>query len=254
MNLFSMGNFFLVFLSGALPPIDSQSADLGQESQRHQSLMDRLNKVRQKALRELRAREYPDEPRKIKRGAVPELILIKDEIFFNSEKLKLGEPLTKWKKAIGSAPRCFEDGIIFCVWDDYGLEIGTGDKHPGRVKFINIHISFDPDNQQIGRADYPDGRPAEPPEDDTPHRPFTGYLEFNDVGIDAKTEFWEVQAGRTESKSLRCGILDCSHPRGAFGEHANIGFVLDGRNEHGRIKRIGISYVSEWKVCRLLLM
>lgn len=244
-NSFSIESFFILFLAGVFAPTAAQSAHLAEENDGRQNLMGRLNEVRQKALGELRALEYPDEPRKIKRGAVPELIVIKDEIFFNSKKLKLDEPLTKWKKTIGSTPRCFEDGTIFCVWEDYGLEIGTSAKHPGKVKFINIYISFDPDDQQIGRADYPDGRPAEPPEDDTPHRPFTGYLEFNGVGIDAKTEFWEIQAGRTKNKSLRCGILDCSHPRGAFGEHATIGFVLDGKNEHGRIKRIGISYVSE---------
>jgi hypothetical protein len=109
---------------------------------------------------------------------------------------------------------------------------------------MNIYISMDHSYELAGSADHPDGRPAEPQKDDVPHRTFSGYLEMNGVGIDAKTEFWEIPAGSSDNRSLHCGVLDCSHPSGPFGEHANMSLKLDGRNERGRLQGIGIGVVD----------
>lgn len=236
--------YFALFFQNTVIPVRAQNELSPVNKVDQRSLMDRWNELRRKALQEAGAIRPSREPRKIERGARPELIFRKNEIYFDGKKLGLGESMDVWKKKIPTSPRCFADGMTLCVWDDYGLEVGTDHKNPNKVRFMNIYISIDHSFTLARSANHPDGRPAKPPEDDMPHQTFSGYLEMNGVGIDAETEFWEIPAGSSDNRTLHCGVLDCSHPSGPFGEHVNISLKLDGRNERGHLRGIGVGIVD----------
>lgn len=241
LNYLMTSVFYLaLILQSPIVAAAAQSQESAGSKSNQQSLLDRWNELLDKARQEAGLIKNLGEPRKVPKGAQPELILRKNEIFFNQNKLSLGESIETWKEKIPAKPRCFEGGMTHCLWDDYGLEVGTGSKNDNKVVFIHIHISIDKSYERPGRADYPDGRPAKPQKDNVPHHPFSGYLELNGVGIDAETEFWEIPAGSIDNNQLKCGLSDCSHPGGPFSEHANIYLRLDGMSEHGRLRTLQI--------------
>jgi len=236
--------FFGIFFQNLFVFGEARVEQFAANDNDQRSLIDRWNELRVKAMQEAGVIKDWGNPRKVGKGARPQIILSKNEIHFDGKKLVLGEPIESWKEKILAKPRCFDNGMTLCVWDEYGLEVGTGYKNLNKVQFMNIYINADHSNENVGKADYPDGRPAKPLEDNMPYRTFSGYLELNGVGIDAKTEFREVQAGSVANRTLHCGLLDCSHPSGPFGEHANISLTLDGRNERGRLLELGIDVAN----------
>lgn len=200
--------------------------------------------LKRKAEREIKSAVNASARGRVKKGASPELILMNKLIFFNGRQLQLGSSLESWKKIIPGNPRCFEGKMTLCVWDQLGLEVGTDQKNGQKVQFINISLRFDDtEKDTVGNelliTDDSIGK-----EDFNPHHAFSGYLELNGFGIDAESRFLEILNSTVENRKIQCGLLDCSNPTGSFADNANIYFYLEGRNENGRIRRIGIDMID----------
>jgi hypothetical protein len=186
------------------------------------------------------------QPRQVKRIRGPDLFLKKGEIYFNGKLLKSGDSIEVWKKIIGGKPRCIVESMVYCVWDELGIDVGTSNAKDKKVKFFNLQMNFsgDVDYSKLV-TEMPDGTPAAPHPDYAPHQVFPGYLEMNGYGIDKSTQFWEIRNGARENIDLHCGLLDCGHPHGAFGARASIGFTLNGSDDHGTVRELGISFDNE---------
>lgn len=240
-NLVS-GFLFLLCLtaySNARSPEPEPSVNGNSVTQK--SAMQRFEEFKNKAMQKFAAVKNLGAPRQVKKGNTPEIILEKGKIFFNGKELKFGQSVENWKEIISGTPRCLGKGMTLCIWDDFGLNVGTDHGSPQRVRFFNLQMSISEIDRNIGRANYPDGRSAGEPPDLMPHQVFRGYLELDGFGIDAETKFWEIQSGANPDRRLHCGMFDCSHPAGAFGENVHIYLVLDGRGEHDRLREFSLN-------------
>lgn len=226
-------------------PVSAQVSNFAEGKVVQKEFLQRLDALMAAAKDQVDAVKSLDKPRKVKRGAIPELILKNGRIFFDKKELKFGDGLSSWKKNIPGTPRCSGSGMTFCIWDDFGLEVGTGNANPKKVKFFNINLNIKDDHEDFMEIVYPNGRPGEKSLDLTPHRAFPGYLELNGFGIDTETKFWEIRGGSIENGKLHCGLLDCSNPSGHFGGRIKIYFTLDGGSENGTVKDIGLNVVGD---------
>jgi hypothetical protein len=170
----------------------------------------------------------------------PKITIVKDKLFFEGKELHLGESMESWKKVMAGKPRCFEDKPKFCIWDDTGLEIKTRGDEKESVTSFTIYFNFfnmGQSGNKYGVSSSP--TPAEI-HDWLPHKVFNGYLELDGYGIDSSTRFREIIRNVT-NRNLRCGILDCSNPSGAFGEEADIYISLDSRQDSGKLKEFSVT-------------
>jgi hypothetical protein len=129
--------------------------------------------------------------------------------------------------------------IIFCMWDNLGLEVGTDNKIDQRVRFVNLHLSFSGEEKTLTQVK--NRNPAEKGLGYSPDKVFPGYVEIDGFGTDANTEFWEIRAGANNASKIHCGLRDCSHPSGPFGSYVNIYLTLDGPQETNKVLEIGLS-------------
>jgi hypothetical protein len=198
-----------------------------------------------KGLNELRKqfneKEY-GKARIVPKGAKPEIILQDDTILFNGKPLVLGAPLQDWKDIFSAPHRCTKPGKISpiaCTWDELGIQILTSSSNKDIVSQLTIYLNprptdpFDPNSRSSSKRHlFPDDK-SERLEVDS-RQPFTGYLELDNFGIDAKTQFWEIRTNVKLKRNLRCSSREC-FPHGYFSEYANIYMALDQNSEKGRL-------------------
>ena len=237
---------YLIFMASLLSSSSLLASALESEIQNikqldEQSVLESLNILKSRATSVLQSARRVEKSRVVKKGAHPEVIIIKDSLYFNGEKLKFGDALGDWKKIISGNPRCFDGAMISCVWDDLGLEIGTDMGRNQRVKFINIYFRMFEIYEGVGKLE---GKVGEEPQEAAywvPRGIFAGYLEMDGYGIDAETKFRDIRSNIDPKRNLNCGLRDCSHPGGALSDDATIYLTLDGRSEHSKLKEFSIS-------------
>jgi hypothetical protein len=76
-----------LFLQNALIPVAAQTELSALIKIDRRSLIDQRNELREKALQEAGAIKISGEPRKVARGARPELMFRKNEIYFDGKNL-----------------------------------------------------------------------------------------------------------------------------------------------------------------------
>lgn len=143
-----------------------------------------------------------------------------------------------------SKARCDSNKIATaCVWDDIGIQAGTkpGGKR-GAVTYLTIFLNKRPIDPYKGLVTHnPDGTLITPDVDYAPKQAFSGYLELDGFGIDAKTEFWELLSTANPERRLTCGTRDCTHPTGSLGGNSGVLYLTTNRNdEHGNIYEFSI--------------
>ena len=191
-----------------------------------------------------KAGAIPDygKPRIVPKGAKPEIIIKGDKITYNGKQLVLGASLREWEKIFGKPTRRDEDKPpVLLVWDSLGFHIMADNKK--KVDQIKIYINKRPIDPYKGLVTHnPDGTPITPDVDYTPKQAFSGYLELDGFGIDAKTEFWELLSTANPERRLTCGTRDCTHPSGSLGGNSGVLYFTTNRNdEHGTIYEFSIS-------------
>ncbi len=206
--------------------------------------LDLTNELYRKALEQAGAIKDYGAPRVVEKGAKPEIVLKGSSIYFNSKLLKLGDTLERWKKVLGEG-RCRgrPSEMTLCIWDEYGLEVGTEWRsHPAQiVNFMEIQISLvKKDPAEALFTTNADGSPSPPTIDWRPAKPFPGYLEIDQFGIDAKTKFWEIRSSVDISRNLRCGLRDCRFPKGAFGKLDDLSMHLTTDSEQGTLESLRV--------------
>jgi hypothetical protein len=160
-------------------------------------------------------------------------IVIKDSIITVDGKLVwLGESMESWKAAMPGKARCLPSTITaVCVWDDIGVEVGTGVEEKEKSKFINITFSRD---TFVGGG-FPEHLARDL---------FQGSLEIDGVVIESGTQFRAVRKAVGSKRELSCGGTDCSSPTGVFSSAAKFYFDLHGTTDQSTILSVSISCTS----------
>ncbi|MYM66908.1 hypothetical protein GTP45_08710 [Pseudoduganella sp. FT55W] len=206
------------------------------------SLGERLNSVFEQVAKKAGLVKDYGTPRKVNRGARPEIILKDNTITWNGKPLALGQSIEEWRKVIGKGAVCSarNERPGWCKWDALGIEIAGSIGKPNQVGTFNVNFNRAADEGLYDlRARDAAGKPIDPVW--LSKGVFPGYLEFDGFGIDKLTKFWEVRASVDRQHDLRCGLRDCSHPLGAFGESAAIYMILMSNDEYGVIKEFAIA-------------
>jgi hypothetical protein len=184
----------------------------------------------------------------VKAAGAPDIVMSGSSIAFSGNKVRLGESLSSWKKAVPGTPRCTDGKSppIICTWDQLGLEVGSDDAQTN-VQFVSLFLRV-PAVDTEPAPNNPDGTPAAVSTAALPPKlPFSGRLQLDGMDITARTAFAQVRSGIDKSRNVRCGSLDCSGPHGKFGAGAKIFFELDGRSDTDAIARIGLAMVDGYK-------
>lgn len=214
----------------------AQSADSGP------GFGERLNSAFEKVAKAVGAAKEYGTPRKVARGAQPEIVLKDGTILFNGRPLVLEQPLAEWQKIIGKGGVCSpkREPIAWCKWDARGIEIVGSINRPLEVKQLKVRFNRDPEEGLYDlRARDANGKPIDPVWQSKGIYP--GFLEFDGFGIDRRTEFWEIRTSVDRQHGLRCGLRDCHQPLGAFGPNANIYMRLTTNDEYGALRELAIT-------------
>jgi hypothetical protein len=209
------------------------------------TMLDRWNQLMEQAQKAAGAIKDFGQPRMVKRGATPELILRESDIRFNGKLLRLGASIDEWHEILGPKHRDDSSGNT-ATWDDLGIELVTARQDKKTVIQISIYMNLQPKDPYAGLVTHEaDGTPIKPTYDSKPKKPFPGYLELDNVGIDAKSKFWEIRTQIGPSRNLRCGLRDCSHPHGSFSGAADLYMRLNSGDEYGEIYVFSINRQAE---------
>ncbi|QJE00687.1 hypothetical protein HH212_12195 [Massilia forsythiae] len=215
------------------------------EKKREPTMLDRWNEIKHQAALATGAITALPQPRHVKRQAKPEIIIKGSNIFFDGKPLEFGWTLASWKSILKRNPHCDKTEIVWCVWEDLGLEVSTRAKSNFGVSTIVIKLSIPEHLLHETRTPYPDGTPDNTPKADWLARhPFTGYLEIDGFGIDKETKFWELQSSIDVHRNLSCGLTSCEFPSGIFGPKSTIDLHLNGGSESATIEEIKIYTTS----------
>lgn len=183
-------------------------------------------------------------PRIVPRGARPEIIIKDSKVTYNGRELVLGAGLKEWESVLGASFRIDENNLsAVLVWDNFGFSVIVDKNGEWKDRVVQIKIYLSQVVIDTHLTNQSDGKPSPVLVAITPKKAFSGYLELDGFGIDAKTEFWEVRAAAKPSRKLRCGILDCSSPSGALGNDRGALYLdLNRSNDHGNIDKFTIHY------------
>lgn len=234
-KIFVLGVVISILMAEAV----AQSKSYAAAGSSDQSLFNHLSRIKPKIFIDKKETGSSRKNTSSGDGTQPEIVLKNDVIYFNARPLRLGESLTSWKKILPGAPRCISS-MTFCIWDRLGIEVGAEADGAQKVKYLNLHLIFSDEDKNIGQVAYPDGRPAEFPPDLTPHHVFPGRVELDGFAIAPETEFWEIRKHADADRRLDCGLRDCSHPSGAFGDNAHLYLRLDGRSDRGHLLELSV--------------
>lgn len=161
------------------------------------------------------------------------------DIKINGKTVWFGDTLVNWKRALGGAPACYDEGIIICVWHAHGLSLGTDDRDKTRVKFMTLNLTIEPAAPGERTASWPQS-------------PFRGSLELDGIAIDSTTIFRNVLRQAPPARELRCGDRGCGNPIAAFSDGANIHMALVRRSENSPILQFSISCTSTSACVKLI--
>lgn len=153
------------------------------------------------------------------------------DIKINGITVWFGDTLDNWKRALGGAPVCYDEGIVICAWHANGLALGTDDQDKTRVKFMTLHLTIEPVAPGERTASWPQS-------------PFRGTLELDGILINHTTIFRDVLRQAPPARELRCGDRGCGNPIAAFSDGANIHMPLVRRSENSPILEFSISCTS----------
>lgn len=180
--------------------------------------------------------------RRIEKDEKPGIVISGSKLYFNKKLLEFGVVLDKWTGILPGQPRCIKERRTVCIWENIGLLVGSDDKTPPHVEFLNIHLSIPEFNAIDALIVAPMNRNSESPEADWQvHHPFKGYLEIDGFEINSKTKFWKILAGVDKGRNLRCGLRNCEFPHGEFSKNQGLYFRLNGNDENGTVKQLSIS-------------
>ena len=238
--------FFLVMLMVYGPTLAFSGVQAAEKSaaqnQENNGFFEKLDALKNRAISETQGVKNQIAPRVVAKEKKPEVIIKNESIYFNGVKLALGDSLQTWKDALSGKPRCNKGRIVVCVWEEYGLQLGTDDSLNPRARFLNIYVSFvDDEGNDLGRSFYPDGKSNLAINDWQVHEVFPGYLELDGYGIDSSSMFWEIKSEVNKKRNLSCGIRDCATPVGAFGDDGELQFRLNGNHERSTVRKFSIS-------------
>lgn len=203
--------------------------------------MDLVKELMRKAAEESGSIPRYENLRIVPRGAKPEIIIKGDKVTYNGKRLILGSSLREWEKVLGKPNRRSEGKLAHLfVWDSFGFDLVTDTKN--KVDQIKIYINKRPVDPYEGLVTHSaDGSPIKPDVDYAPKQAFSGYLELDGFGIDAKTELWELLSTANFERRLTCGTRDCTHPSGSLGGNSGVLYLTTNRNdEHGNIYEFSI--------------
>lgn len=203
--------------------------------------LDLFNELMRKGAEKAGAIPDYGKPRIVPKGAKPEIVIKGDKITYNGKQLVLGASLREWERILGKPNRRDEDKPpALLVWDNLGFHVMADTKN--KVDQIKIYINKRPIDPYKGLVTHnPDGTPITPDVDYAPKQAFSGYLELDGFGIDAKTEFWELLSTANPERRLTCGTRDCTHPSGSLGGNSGVLYLTTNRNdEHGTIYEFSI--------------
>jgi len=196
----------------------------GNAQEKRETLLDRVNDAMSKAAAASGIIKEHGEPRRVLKGAKPELVLRDDQLIFNGMPLRLGQALEKWETVLPGTRRCQGEKIIDgCVWDDAGILVVMQNTDPTKIGSVKIYLQL------------PDEEEREPLQ---PTHAFNGYLELDGFGMDTETQFWEVRKSVRKERNIRCGLRDCAAPHGALGKTTAIYFMLSKPNENGTLRAV----------------
>jgi hypothetical protein len=177
-------------------------------------------------------------PRIVPKGKKPEVIIKGSSITFDRMALRLGGNIGEWRKVLGGVPRQFKEAPTIFTWDLLGIELVTDRNDRTRVAQMTLLMNREPPDPYEGAVTHrPDGRPVKPLPDFKP---------LDTFGIDADTQFWEIRQSVDPKRNLDCGLRDCSHPHGAFGENGGLFLRLDRGDEYGKVYELSISASQEY--------
>jgi len=208
---------------------------------REPTQLDLFNELMRKGAEKAGAVPDYGKPRIVPKGAKPEIVIKGDKITYNGKQLVLGTSLREWEKTLGKPTRRSEGKLAHLfVWDYFGFDLVTDTKN--KVDQIKIYINKRPIDPYKNLVTHnPDGTPITPDVDYTPKQAFSGYLELDGFGIDAKTELWELLSTANPERRLTCGTRDCTHPSGSLGGNSGVLYLTTNRNdEHGNIYEFSI--------------
>lgn len=207
--------------------------------------IDRWNKLVKEAQNATGVIKDYGRPRLVKRGATPEIILSGEDIRFNGRLLRLGASINEWSEILGRDYRAHSAYDVTRTWDDLGIEALVDKKDKKTVTQITIYLNLEPPDPYRGMVtQWPDGSKEEPTYDSRPKKAFPGYFELDDIGIDAKTKFWEIRQQVGADRDITCG-LDCSHPLAHFSDSADLFMRLNSGDEYGELYELGIGGQTE---------
>lgn len=208
------------------------------------SKLDIFHELQRKAAEKVGLIKSYDKPRIVEKGAKPEIIIKGDQIIINGEKIAIGEPVSRWRAILGPESRKEEGLSSTYFWEQLGLKLWVRGKS-NRVTTLDVFLNLEP--KEPWEPLLPDGSTMPEPPDFRPKKAFSGYLELDGYGIDAKTKFWEIRESSSSKRNLRCGTWpdDCSHPHGGFNKNADLYFRLNGPTENNSVYEFSISGDSE---------
>lgn len=218
----------------------------GQSDGAPPSMADRFNSALEKAAKATGAIKNYGKPRLVEKGAQPALVLTGSSILFNNKPLVLGGRIDEWRSVIGKGSTCSpkSEHPMWCKWDALGMEITATFERPQFVSQFKIHLSreVNEDLYDILPRDAK-GQSVDPVW--LSKGVFPGHLEIDGFGIDKQTKFWELRSSVDRHRDLRCGLRDCSHPRGLFGQDAAIYLRLSRDDEYGVLRELAITASTE---------
>jgi hypothetical protein len=197
---------------------------------------DELRELFRKAAKAAGTIKDNGKPRKVQRGASPEVVIQSSNIIFNGKPLKFGTHIDEWKKVLGGSPRTFQEYPTIFVWDDLGIQIVTANEQVTKVVQMAVYSNQKPKDPYAGMVTvWPDGSPNIPTPDFNPKHIFTGYFELDGAGIDDQTKVWEVNALAKRQKKFHCmaSLLRC-HAATEDGKNSLV-FFTDEKRQKGLI-------------------
>lgn len=207
-----------------------------------EEFLKRLEVAKDKAISATGSIKNSVTPRVVAKGAQPQIIIKGDIIYFNDSGVRMGDSLAAWRKALTTVPRCSTEGITVCVWDDWGLQIATGDKNKTAITSMNLFFNFvDDEGINLGSVDTTFGNKERLDRNWAVERAFLGYFELDGFGIDSDTKFWEIRTGTGYKRALECGLRDCMFPKGTFGKQGRLYLTLNGSSDRATVRKFSIS-------------
>jgi hypothetical protein len=171
--------------------------------------------------------------RKVARGAKPEIVLSNGRLYFDGKELIFDAPIAEWRAIIGKGGSCSPPSEVpaWCKWDQLGLEILATLKKPQSAVEFTLYFARDQDTESESAANRAPWRA---------YGVFPGYFALDATGIDAKSPFNDIKR-LSPAYHLKCGLMSCENPRGAYGEKLKLFFSLAGNDEHDPVREITLS-------------